>query len=219
MTAPPPPNATPVPWTPPSPLPAAIRTDRLVLRWFEAGDAQRLHEAVDSSRADCLPWLPWAEAGHESPEASAAVIADFDRRRAEGSDFTLGIFDCNTARVVGGTGLHRPKPQWHTAEIGYWLRSDARGSGICTEAVRHLISSAFTPQSAGGFGLRRLEIFCAAPNTASSAVPKRLGLGDPCRLQAERWVDTLGWTDSLAWDLLVQEWDTSAHAIARTTRA
>ena len=206
MTAP-----TPEPWTPPNPLPGPIGTDRLTLRWFEPSDAAGLHEAVDSSRADCLPWLTWAATGHATPADSRTAINNLARMRVEGADFTLGIFDRATGRALGGTGLHRPKPESHTAEIGYWLRSDARGGGMCTEAVRHLISSAFTPQTKGGFGLRRLEVFCAAPNTASSAVPARLGLGEPCRLRAERWVKTIGWADSLAWDLLSSEWDAATH--------
>ena len=201
----------PEPWTPPNPLPGPICTDRLTLRWFEPSDAAGLHEAVDSSRAACVPWLTWAATGHATTDDSRTAINNLARMRVEGADFTLGIFDRATGRVLGGTGLHRPKPEWYTAEIGYWLRNDARGLGMCTEAVRHLISSAFTPQTEGGFGLRRLEVFCAAPNTASSAVPVRLGLGAPCRLRAERWVETIGWADSLAWDLLSSEWDTATH--------
>src|SRR5688500_17307251 len=164
--------AAPPRWMPPVPLPKRRETGRLVLRWWEPEDAVAQLEALDSTgpaRAALVPWLPWAR---EDSRTVSQCIYNIERvRRAreksDATDFVIGIFDRRGGAVLGGTGFHRVEPDVGQAEIGYWVRPDRHGQGICTEAVRGLIEWAFAPQSSGGWGFRRIEISCAATNLAS----------------------------------------------------
>ena len=205
------PLPTPAPWTPPSPLPNAFETERLVLRWWEDGDAAGMFEAIEADRMSYLPWLPWVLDDNKSVEGCLAVI---DRQRGKrtridpvADDFTIAIFDRSSGAVVGGTGLHRIHHASHEGEIGYWIRPERRGTGLCSEAVRGLISWAFTAQTHGGFGLRRLHIRCASQNLASSRVPRKIGLREEGRLRQDRWTLGRGWDDTLVWGVLIDEWD------------
>src|SRR5262249_46539895 len=94
-----------------------------------------------------------------------------------------------------------------------WIRADRRGQGLCNEAVSHLLSWALTPANQGGWGIRRIEIHCAAKNAASVAVARRLALRQEMQLRHARWVPGIGWDDSLGWGALAEEWDTSRHQI------
>lgn len=201
---------TPAPWTPPSPLPEAFHTDRLTLRFPRHTDAAAYFEMISTSRDSLLPWMPWALTDHLAPEQSVYYIEQCRRTRSEkpGTDYGIGIFDRKTGRVLGGTGLHRFVPACHEAEIGYFVRADARNQGICTEATRGLISWALTPQDRGGWGLRRIHIRCAAKNVASQRVPRKIGLREEARLVQERWVPGIGWDDTLVWGVLADEWHT-----------
>jgi ribosomal-protein-serine acetyltransferase len=200
----------PAPWTPNPALAPSRGTDRLLLRAYTQSDSPQLFASVARSREALLPWLPWAKTQHLSVEDSAQSIALFteswrDPLKPEHNatfGFVMGIFDQTTGELLGGTGFNRLDPYSHNAELGYWLDIRARGKGICTAATRALLDWAFEPQSTGGFGLRRVHIFAAERNTASCAVPRRLGLRQHLHSTQERWVDDIGWCDILGWEVL-----------------
>jgi RimJ/RimL family protein N-acetyltransferase len=77
---------------------------------------------------------------------------------------------------------------------------------MCTEAVAGLISWAFTDQREGGWGLRRIEIFCARRNLASQRVPQKLGLRQEVHRRQAGWIEGLGWEDQLGWGVVRDEW-------------
>lgn len=199
----------PPPWSAPRPFPVPLLTRRLRLDWWRPEDAPSLWEAIDTSRSSLLPWLPWAASGHRDPEETLERIEAWTRNRQapEPDDFFLGIFDRQDGRVVGGTGFHRVIPELCQAEIGYWLREERRGTGLCTEAVRALVTSGF-----GDWGLRRLVIECAGGNRASSRVAEKVGLPLEARFHRSRWIERHGWDDSLQFGVLREEWDLAAGA-------
>jgi RimJ/RimL family protein N-acetyltransferase len=207
----------PSPWLPPSPLPAAFATDRLLLRSWQPTDAAGMLAAIESGRDRLLPWLPWAAVDNRNIAQCTAAIErmrrNWERTEPPPDDFTLAIIERDSAVPLGGTGLHRINADRHEAEIGYWVRPDRHGQGICTDAVAALISWAFRPQSAGGWGLRRIHIRCAGGNFASQRVPRKLGLREEGRHAKERWVDGRGWDDTLVWGVLADEWDVDGRRV------
>ena len=196
-------------WAAPRPLPLPLATPRLTLDWWRPEHAPSLWEAIDTSRASLMPWLPWAESGHRDPEETLERIEAWTRRRQapEPDDFFLGIFDRTDGSVVGGSGFHRIVPELGQAEIGYWVREERRGAGLCTEAVRALVTSGFRD-----WGFRRLVIECAGGNRASSRVAEKAGLPQEARFAKSRWVERHGWDDLLLFGVLREEWDLAAGA-------
>jgi RimJ/RimL family protein N-acetyltransferase len=209
----------PPPWKAPSPLPAEYLTERLLLRFWRPEDALAMLQSIEVDRPSLSPWLPWAAVDNRTVAECGATIARMqaERERAEppADSFAIGIFDRRTGEALGGTGLHRIVHAFHEAEVGYWVRADRRGRGICGEAVAGLLTWAFTPEAAGGWGLRRIHIRCAGRNLASQRVPRKLGLREEARLVQERWVEGIGWDDTLVWGVLADEWETSASRLRR----
>lgn len=207
------------PWKAPRPLPHEVSTRRLTLRFWTADDAAGMLAALDAGRASFAPWLPWVE--HDNRDLAQCIFQiERMRREAEANDdnFVLGIFDRSTGEALGGTGLHRIDRDAHQGEIGYWVRPDRRGKGLCTEAVAHLISWAFMPQHEGGWGLERIEIFCAGGNTASRRVAEKLGLRQEVHRRRSRFVPGRGWDDTLGWGVLEREWDRQGHCLRPEAR-
>jgi RimJ/RimL family protein N-acetyltransferase len=101
--------------------------------------------------------------------AIAERLASMRKRFLINEDWAYGLFDTDEARVVGGAGLH-PRGSADHLEIGYWIRADASGRGLATEAAAALCRAAFayTP-------VERLEIHCDVENGRSAAVARRLG--------------------------------------------
>lgn len=204
----------PAPWTPPRPLPGPIQTPRLILRFLEQKDAPSLQAALDQDRASFLPWLPWVGIDNRNPVECTYNIERFRRAREDSAtptDFVMAMIERSTGLVAGGTGFHRVNTSTRDADIGYWVRPDLRRQGVCTEAVRHMISWGFAAQPAG-WGFRRLTIFCSAGNEASQRVPRKLGLRQEVNARQDRWVAG-HLDDTLGWGVLADEWDQERHAL------
>lgn len=158
-------------------LPYRIATDRLVLRCWEPADAPLVQEAIASSLEHLRRWMPWAHDEPRPPEESVRLLATFRARFDLGEDWGYGIFEPTEERVLGGGGLHtRLGPG--ALEIGYWLRGDATGRGLATEAAAALTRVGFE------YGdVDRIEIRVEPGNERSLAVPRRLGFAEEATLR------------------------------------
>ncbi|MDY7100706.1 MAG: GNAT family protein [Actinomycetota bacterium] len=159
------------------PLPSTIRTRRLVLRSWVPDDAPALAAAVVASLDHLRPWLPWAADEPITIEARRGLLASFAQDRDVGGDATYGVFldgglDGDAVaggEAIGGCGLHHRRGPG-TLEIGYWLHVDHTGRGYATELAAALTTAAFAHD-----GIETVEIHHDRANTASRAVPERLG--------------------------------------------
>lgn len=201
----------PPPWQAPRPLPGRVTTSRTVVRLYEPGDGAAHFDAVEADRGALLPWMAWARASHRSRDESEAYVASAVRGYEEKHclDFPMGIFDRVTGELLGGTGLHDLQPALGQAEVGYWVRGDRQGEGLCTEAVRALLRWALAKQREGGWGLRRLVVYHAVENVASRKVCERLGLRQEALLRRARYLgppgEGPGWYDVVGYGILADE--------------
>lgn len=70
------------------------------------------------------------------------------------------------------------------AKIGYFLGSQFQGRGIMTASLRVILHDCFTTLE-----LNRIELHCAATNTASQAVAQRLGFTREGVLREDEWLN------------------------------
>lgn len=148
-------------------LPSKIQTSRLLLRHWTESDVDELASAVGESIEELKPWMPWAMEEPQSREARIEMFGKWRDAWLDGKDSLFGMFQGN--RVIGGTGLHR-RGRPNELEIGYWVRSPETGQGFATEAARALTDAAFEIPAT-----EVVSIHHDANNTASSAIPRRLG--------------------------------------------
>lgn len=139
----------------------------------------------------------------------------------ESTDFAMGIFLRDDDVLVGGTGLHRIRPEVGEAEIGYWIAASHRGMGLCTESTRALISAALRPAADGGWGLRRIVISCAALNVGSVRVCEKLRLPRESVRRGDRWFAGTsetppGFIDSHSYAVLRSQWDEARSELRRS---
>ena len=155
---------------------------------IDTSDAHDLWLAVDSSRSELEPWLPWvpfntdAEASFRYAEASAG---DWDHARAA----RLAIRDRASHAFLGVVGLEAFAHLHQSVELGYWLRSDATGQGIMTQSAQLLLGWSFS-----AVNVHRVRVAAATDNHASLAVIARLGFRfEGIAREAERcngrWLD------------------------------
>jgi RimJ/RimL family protein N-acetyltransferase len=159
------------------PVPPFLRTERLLLRPWHPDDATRLAPVLAENVAHLAPWIPWRVAEPAPPPELAQRLAGFAADFAEEREWRYALLAPDESAVYGEVALFPrsaagrvPLDAADRVEIGYWLRSDATGRGLATEAARAALDAA----TALG-GMTRVEIRCDARNRRSAALPQRLG--------------------------------------------
>ena len=124
---------------------------------------------VARSRAELLPWMPWAESTNEAAYRAyvSRVLADRAGPLASaGAAYAIVV----NGAFAGCVDFHDEHPGQHTAAMGYWLGTPFVGHGWMTKSV-----VALTELGVREFGLRRIEIFADVDNLRSRAVAQRAG--------------------------------------------
>jgi RimJ/RimL family protein N-acetyltransferase len=184
-----------------------IETKRLVLRCYQPTDGPLLAESITESVEHLRPWMPWAHAEPEPVEEKVKRVKRFRGEFDLGQNFIYGIFNPEETKLVGGTGLH-PRIGGEALEIGYWIHKDYINQGLVTESTAALVKVAFEIVH-----VHRLEIHCDPGNTASAAIPRKLGFIHEGTLRANtRFLDR--WRDTMVWGLLETEYADSPSSKA-----
>jgi RimJ/RimL family protein N-acetyltransferase len=138
------------------------------IRPHSAADIEPLYEAIDESRAELAPWMPWCTPAYTAADSRIFVdgqVAAF----AAGTEFGFTVTDA-AGRVLGDCALNHIDKLNRYANLGYWVRSSCTGRGVASQAGRLLVQWGFANTE-----LNRIEILAAVGNGASQRVAERIG--------------------------------------------
>ncbi|MFJ1899771.1 MULTISPECIES: GNAT family N-acetyltransferase [unclassified Streptomyces] len=147
------------------PRPVIECGDVALRRWRGQRDFSSAHQLIEESVDHLSPWEPWVALHGE--ENTRGFLAKSGSGWAGGRVYNYAVTEHGT--LVGMCQAYRGADPtgWF---VGYWLHPSATGRGIATRATAALISEMFTLPA-----VRYLEIAHDSANTASAAIPRRLG--------------------------------------------
>jgi RimJ/RimL family protein N-acetyltransferase len=149
--------------------PETIKLAAGVLTRIRATDGDDIARAVGASLDHLRPWMPWATEAAAQPEAQRERGRQAEAVWEAGSDFIYVLRPDEAGPVIGNFGLHsRVGPG--ALEIGYWMHAGYVRQGYATAAAAALTETALALP-----GIDRVEIHTDEANTASAAIPARLG--------------------------------------------
>jgi RimJ/RimL family protein N-acetyltransferase len=156
---------------PGSPLPGdpgwpRLTDGLLLVRPFEPDDAPDVRAACDDLHV--AHWIHGLPAPYSLADAES-FISDARRRLAAGERARLAVTDAESGELLGSVSLDLFADR-QAAEIGYWVKRDARRRGVALGAARLVIAWAFDD-----LGIERLELLTYPGNEASQALAGRLG--------------------------------------------
>ena len=135
----------------------------VVLRPWRLEDAPAV--AAACSDPEIPRWIPFVPAPYTEADAVTYIQGCID---AGGSRHAFAIVDPGNGRLYGSIDMG--VNAMRTGHIGYWVARDARGHGVCTDALGRLCRFAFEE-----LGLERLELLTDPDNAASQRVAEKVG--------------------------------------------
>lgn len=174
------------------------------IRPYRSHDTPALAAAVQASLDDLRRWLPWAHEAYGTEDARS-WIEGRERAWDEGEAYSFAIVrpgetapretggapagkPSGEAGFLGGVGINRIDRQNRVGNVGYWVRTGARGQGVATTAVRLAARFGFDQ-----VGLQRLEFLVSIENEVSRRVAEKVGASREGvlrrRLRVREWVD------------------------------
>lgn len=178
------------------PFSLPIRTERLVLRRFEAADLDAFH--AYHSLPETARFLPREAKSYTQSMEQVGKYANFEFEK-EGDWVALAIEAAEAPGLIGEVVL-KWLPGRGQAEVGWSLAPAARGKGYAAEAAAAILELGF-----GVLGFHRIDAKLDALNTSSAALCTRLGM----RLestQVDKWHYKGEWATEVVYALLADEW-------------
>jgi RimJ/RimL family protein N-acetyltransferase len=172
-----------------------IETERLVLRPYEEGDLDVLHELY--SDPEVVRWL------YEGPATLGRTRDRLARKLAcRALTETSGLSAAVTRRgeYVGDLDLWFTSFEHRSAEIGFSIRPAYQRHGYAPESARAMIDWAFRHAD-----VHRVVGKLEARNVASARVLEKLGLRREGHFVENEWVKD-EWQSELVYAILKREW-------------
>ncbi|MET3141183.1 UNVERIFIED_ORG: RimJ/RimL family protein N-acetyltransferase [Arthrobacter sp. UYEF10] len=173
-----------------------LRTERLILRRFEAADLNAFH--AYHSLPDTARFLPGEAKSYTKCMESVGKYANFVFEKE--SDWVCLAIAAKGSPGLLGEAVLKWLPGRGQGEVGWTLAPAARGKGYGAEAADAVLKLGFEE-----LGMRRIEARLDALNTASAALCERLGM----RLEArfvDKWHYKGQWATELVYAILAEEW-------------
>lgn len=144
-----------------------IETKRLLLRPFEAADADALYALANDPKISDTTTLPYPY-----PEGAAAEwIATHAQLREDDTQYIFAVILRAESRLIGCASILNVSRLNSRANLGYWIGTAFWGNGYATEAAKELVRFGFQTLE-----FNRIAGVCLARNPASARVLEKSGL-------------------------------------------
>jgi ribosomal-protein-serine acetyltransferase len=138
----------------------------LLLRTYEAEDAEELFAVIHKNREHLRPWLLWVDATQTVKDSEQFILDSLYQLETE-DGIAMGIF--YKKKLVGGIGMLHRNHHLQLAHIGYWLDKDFEGQGLMLLSTQQFISYIFNH-----LNINKLEIRFVPENKRSASLATKL---------------------------------------------
>ncbi|MDR3430859.1 MAG: GNAT family N-acetyltransferase [Rouxiella aceris] len=141
----------------------------LEIRFPNELEAPLHFDAIRTSIPEIGIWESWCSENY-CLEDSRQYLIDSYVKRQRGQEYRFCLFERDSGKIVGSVAINRIVPEYKTANIGYWIRSDSTGRSLAVIAVKAIARFAFDE-----LGMTRLEIVAMSGNLRSCRVAEKSG--------------------------------------------
>lgn len=180
-------------------IPDVIPVDNEIeLRIATESDAATLFQLVEENREHLRAWLPWLDETTSIQDEIEFIHGQLIRHQK--TDGSLFLIWYQGRTIVGTLSVNQVDHGNQTGWIGYWLDRGHTGKGIMTRAVGAIVDVLLV-----SCGFNRVVIEIGVGNSASMAIPLRLGFREEGKSIERQWMYDR-WVDSLQFAITAREW-------------
>ena len=172
--------------------------DEIELRIATESDAATLFQLVEKNREHLRAWLPWLDEATSIQDEIEFIHGQLIRHQK--TDGSLFLIWYQGRTIVGTLSVNQVDHGNQTGWIGYWLDRGHTGKGIMTRAVGAIVDVLLV-----SCGFNRVVIEIGVGNSASMAIPLRLGFREEGKSIERQWMYDR-WVDSLQYAITAREW-------------
>lgn len=172
--------------------------DEIELRIATESDAAKLFQLVEENREHLRAWLPWLDETTSIQDEIEFIHGQLIRHQK--TDGSLFLIWYQGRTIVGTLSVNQVDHGNQTGWIGYWLDRGHTGKGIMTRAVGAIVDVLLV-----SCGFNRVVIEIGVGNSASMAIPLRLGFREEGKSIERQWMYDR-WVDSLQYAITAREW-------------
>ena len=172
--------------------------DEIELRIATASDAATLFQLVEKNREHLRAWLPWLDETTSIQDEIEFIQGQLIRHQK--TDGSLFLIWYQGRTIVGTLSVNQVDHGNQTGWIGYWLDRGHTGKGIMTRSVGAIVDVLLV-----SCGFNRVVIEIGVGNSASMAIPLRLGFREEGKSVERQWMYDR-WVDSLQYAITAREW-------------
>ena len=150
-------------------LPTEIKTSRLTLRCFQAGEGKAYFDLLQKNK-EHLNDFPTTMRLNTSAEESEKYVQKCIAQWYLQEVYCYAIYEKNSEAMIGMMRIFKIDWQFPSAEIAYFLENKYKGRGYVTEALEHTTEFCFDVLK-----MNKLHLRTNVENKASQAVAKKCG--------------------------------------------
>ena len=180
-------------------IPDVIPVDNEIeLRIATESNAATLFQLVEKNREHLRAWLPWLDETTSIQDEIEFIHGQLIRHQK--TDGSLFLIWYQGRTIVGTLSVNQVDHGNQTGWIGYWLDRGHTGKGIMTRSVGAIVDVLLV-----SCGFNRVVIEIGVGNSASMAIPLRLGFREEGKSIERQWMYDQ-WVDSLQYAITAREW-------------
>ena len=180
-------------------IPDVIPVDNEIeLRIATESNAATLFQLVEKNREHLRAWLPWLDETTSIQDEIEFIHGQLIRHQK--TDGSLFLIWYQGRTIVGTLSVNQVDHGNQTGWIGYWLDRGHTGKGIMTRSVGAIVDVLLV-----SCGFNRVVIEIGVGNSASMAIPLRLGFREEGKSVERQWMYDR-WVDSLQYAITAREW-------------
>lgn len=143
-----------------------LETERLVLRRFEAGDADALYREFGSNEkmSRYSGWNPYA-----TPEIAQATVREYLESYNDPTSHSWAIE--RNGELAGTIGAYDFDSAANSIEVGFSIAEASWGKGYASEALRAVLRYLVDDE-----GITQVRAWCASDNVGSRRVLEKCGM-------------------------------------------
>jgi ribosomal-protein-serine acetyltransferase len=172
--------------------------DEIELRIATESNAATLFQLVEKNREHLRAWLPWLDETTSIQDEIEFIHGQLIRHQK--TDGSLFLIWYQGRTIVGTLSVNQVDHGNQTGWIGYWLDRGHTGKGIMTRSVGAIVDVLLV-----SCGFNRVVIEIGVGNSASMAIPLRLGFREEGKSVERQWMYDR-WVDSLQYAITAREW-------------